>query len=79
MFKQWGESDLSQNNRAEKPWYEISGNGKVDIGKGRRDIDKIGLTSLGMFELVKDWVLNTSVHEIELEQRDELIALLSKK
>jgi hypothetical protein len=79
MMHEWGEGDFSQYNHAKKPWYSISGNGKVDIGKEYGDDDKIGLTTTGMFVLVKDWLSNTNSHEIKADQRKELIELLSKK
>lgn len=67
--------DLSNYNRAESPWYDVSDNGKIDIcdemGKGER---KISLQPWGMYKIVQEWL--TSNHNLTKEQRDTLIKLL---
>ncbi|WP_312202896.1 hypothetical protein [Anaerospora hongkongensis] len=64
-------------NHAGLAWYNISGNGKVDIYFEKEG--KISLEPSGMFKLVKDWIKDTNDHEISKAERDELIKLLKPK
>jgi hypothetical protein len=71
----WNNSDLSQYNYAESPWFIVSPNGKVDIGNKQGDGDtKIGLQPQGMYKLVYEWL--KSNHDLSKEQKDTLMKLL---
>lgn len=78
MTSEWEREDLSMYNNAERPWYSIDRNGKVDIGNKYRDNEKIGLDKSGMIKFIKDWLMEVDKHQIHKEEREELIKLLSE-
>jgi hypothetical protein len=70
----WNKEDLSNYNYAESPWYTVSMNGKVDIGKKLEDHEKISLQPWGMYKMIHDFL--QSGHQLSREQKDKLIELL---
>ncbi len=72
----FGREDLSQYNRAKSPWFQVSPNGKTDLGIEIGHDQKIGLTSEGVYKIVHEWL--DSNHGLTREQKDSLIAKLQK-
>ena len=72
----FGHEDLSQYNSAKSPWFNIATNGKVDIGIEQDYIQKVGLTSEGMYKIVDEWL--NSIHGLSRDQRENLINKLEK-
>lgn len=67
-------TDLSQYNTAHSPWYNVSLNGKIDIGYKIGDGNKISLTPEGMYRMVNEW-LNSNTG-LSTEQKENLISKL---
>lgn len=65
----FSKEDLSRYNTARSPWYQISLNGKVDIGVEQGYVQKVGLSSEGMFKLVNEWL---STSGLSAEQKQQL-------
>lgn len=61
--------DLSRYNTAHSPWYQVSPNGKVDIGVEQGFVQKVGLSSEGMFKLVNEWLTTSG---LSTEQKQQL-------
>ena len=72
----WSSEDLTNYNRAEKPWYSVHDNGKVDIGSKFEDDNKISLQPWGMYKLINDWLDKN--HGLNEEEKGKLIKKLSK-
>ncbi|GEM04537.1 hypothetical protein HMI01_15250 [Halolactibacillus miurensis] len=70
--------DLSQYNKAVSLWFDVSSNGKLDIGKGPDDEDKISLSSKGVVRLFVEWLKEYS-HLNEEEKRKILSSLKKTK
>lgn len=69
--------DLSQYNKANRPYFEVYSNGKVDIAPEQGSAEKrIGLSSQGMFKLTREWINEGT--GLTRAEKDELIELLKK-
>jgi len=67
--------DLSEQNTAPSPWYNIYNKGRVDIGIETGNMRIISLNSDGMYKLVKSWLKSakSSLSEEEKQQmKDKL-------
>ncbi|GIP46385.1 hypothetical protein J45TS6_48440 [Paenibacillus sp. J45TS6] len=66
--------DLSNYNRADSPWFQVSLNGKVDIGSEQgNSSNKIGLSKEGMITLIATWLKEAHISKEDKEKIKELL------
>lgn len=63
--------DLSEQNTAPSPWYNIYSKGRVDIGIESGNMRIISLNSKAMHKLVDSW-LKTAVSSLSEEEKQQL-------
>lgn len=63
--------NLSDQNTAPSPWYNIYNKGRVDIGNETGNMQIISLNSEGMHKLVNSW-LKTAVSSLSEEEKQQL-------